>query len=254
MRYLQQLIYIDAVARTGSIRRAALSLAITSTALNRRILAIEEDLGTPIFERTGKGVRLSVAGEIFIHHVRQQLSDIERVKSQIADLRGERRGVVSVACGQALMQGFLPALVSSYRAEHPYVDFSVNVCGRHEATDRLLDFSADFAVIVEPDITADMSVLMNVPQAVYALMAKDHPLAGRTKLNLSDCAQFPLALPSRRSGLRATIERAAMRQSVSLWAAIESDSVDFLVKALDDNRLLGFQVSVAFANTPLPKG
>ncbi|MFK7997217.1 MAG: LysR family transcriptional regulator [Granulosicoccus sp.] len=254
MRHLQQLIYIDAVARNGSIRRAAQSLAITSTALNRRILAVEEDLGTPIFERTGKGVRLSVAGEIFIHHVRQQMSDMERVKSQIADLHGERRGLVSVACGQALMQRFLPNLVTQYRAEHPYVDFSVRVCGRHEASDHLLDFSADLAVIFEPDITADISVLLQVPQSVYAVMSNEHPLALKKTLTLSDCSQYPLAVPSRRSGLRALIEKAAMRQAVKLWAAVESDSLDFLFKGLNDHRMIGFQISVGAAKSSMPEG
>ena len=254
MRHLQQLVYIDAVARTGSIRRAAQSLAITSTALNRRILALEEDLGTPIFERTGKGVRLSVAGEIFIHHVRQQMSDMDRVKSQIADLRGERRGLVSIACGQALMQSFLPKLVSRYRAEHPYVDFSVGVCGRHEAADRLLDFSADIAVIYEPDITADMSVLMQLTQSVHAVMSAEHPLAGKESVSLSDCSQFPLALPSRRSGLRALIEKAAIRQAVKLWVAVESDSLDFLLKGLEDHRMIGFQISLACAIDSMPAG
>ncbi|MFK7857269.1 MAG: LysR family transcriptional regulator [Granulosicoccus sp.] len=254
MRHLQQLVYIDAVARTGSIRRAAQSLAITSTALNRRILAVEEDLGTPIFERTGKGVRLSVAGEIFIHHVRQQMSDMERVKSQIADLHGERRGLVSVACGQALMQSFLPGLVSGYRAEHPYVDFSVGVCGRDEASDRLLDFSADIAVVFEPDVTAEVSVVMKVPQAVYAVMSSEHPLARKGTVTLSDCSQYPLAVPSRRSGLRALIEKAAIRQSVKLWVAVESDSHDFLLKGLEDHQIIGFQISVATASGSMPDG
>ena len=67
--------FIDAVARAGSIRRAADELAITSTALNRRILSLEEELGSPIFERMARGVRLNTAGEIFIHHIRNQLSD-----------------------------------------------------------------------------------------------------------------------------------------------------------------------------------
>lgn len=254
MRHLQQLVYIDAVARTGSIRRAAMSLSITSTALNRRILAVEEDLGTPIFERTGKGVRLSVAGEFFIHHVRQQMSDMERVKSQIADLHGERRGRVSVACGQALMQTFLPNLVSRYRAEHPYVDFSVGVCGRHEASDRLQDFSADIAVVFEPDITADVSVLAQVSQTICAIMSSEHPLANKQMLTLSDCSQYPLAVPSRRSGLRALIERSAMRQAVKLWTAVESDSLDFLHKGLDDHQMIGFQISVACTQSFIPAG
>ena len=252
MRHLQQLVYIDAVARIGSIRRAAQSLAITSTALNRRILSVEEELGTPIFERTGKGVRLSVAGEIFIHHIRQQISDLERVKSQIADLHGERRGRVSIACGQALMQSFLPEMVSTYRADHPYVDFSLRVCGRHEATDRLADFSADLAVIFEPDVTADMSVLLKVPQGVYAVMSKEHPLAKKSSLMLGDCMDYPLVLPTRRSGLRASIEGSAARQELKPWVAVESDSAEFLMKNLEDNKSVGFVLPIAFARSGLP--
>lgn len=247
MRHIQQFRFIDAVARTGSIRRAAQSLAITSTALNRRIIAMETDLGTPIFERTAKGVRLSVAGEIFIHHVRQQMSDLERVKSQIADLHGERRGHVSIACGQAIMQHFLPNMISRYRAEHPYVDFSVSVCGRHEAADRLQDFSADIGIVFEPDFSSDVSVLLKVQQSLYALMSTEHPLANSQAVTLSECSQYPLAVPSRRSGLRTLIENSAIRQDVGLWLALESDSMDFLLKSLADQRMIAFQISLASA-------
>ena len=97
MRYMTTIRFIDAVARAGSIRKAADELAITSTALNRRILAVEEELGAPIFERLARGVRLNSAGEIFIHHIRNQISDMERVRTQIADLAGERRGSVAIA-------------------------------------------------------------------------------------------------------------------------------------------------------------
>jgi len=254
MRYLQQLFYVDAVASTGSIRRAAQSLAITSTALNRRILAVEEDLGTPIFERTGKGVRLSVAGEIFIHHIRQQISDMERVRSQIADLSGERRGRVSVACGQALMHSFLPAKVSAYRALHPYVDFQLGVCGRCEATQRLEDFSADIAVIFEPELSADVSVLARLPQSVYAMVSIDHPLAQNDCVRLRDCLQYPLALPSRRSGLRELIENGSLRQTKKPWVALESDNTDFLMRSTVDNSTIAFQISVAFASASVPHG
>ena len=90
MKHLLPLIYVDAVAKAGSIRRAAENLAITSSALNRRILAMEEELGVPIFERLGRGVRLTTAGEILIDHIRGQITDMTRVKRQIADLSGER--------------------------------------------------------------------------------------------------------------------------------------------------------------------
>ncbi|RUW65844.1 LysR family transcriptional regulator, partial [Mesorhizobium sp. M1E.F.Ca.ET.063.01.1.1] len=76
MRYLNSAHYIDVVAKTGSIRAAAELLAITSTALNRRILAMEAELGVAIFERLPHGVRLSSAGELLVQHMRNQLSDM----------------------------------------------------------------------------------------------------------------------------------------------------------------------------------
>ncbi|MEC7496425.1 MAG: LysR family transcriptional regulator, partial [Pseudomonadota bacterium] len=99
MRFMTSLRFIDVVAREGSIRKAADKLAITSTALNRRILQIEEEIGQPLFERLPGGVRLNTAGEIFLQHIRSQFADLARVQSQIADLSGIRRGHVRIASG-----------------------------------------------------------------------------------------------------------------------------------------------------------
>ena len=102
MRHVRLLHYVDAVARTGSIRKAAEQLNITASALNRRIQDLEDELDTPIFERLPRGVRLNAAGEIFIRHIRNQIADLARVRSQIEDLSGFRRGTVAIACSQAL--------------------------------------------------------------------------------------------------------------------------------------------------------
>jgi DNA-binding transcriptional LysR family regulator len=136
MHTLQPLQFVDAIARAGSIRKAAEGLAITSTALNRRLLALEEELGVPIFERLPRGVRLSTAGELLIHHLRSQAADFEKLKGQLADLRGERRGHVSIACSQAFLPYFLPEQIGRYRREHPGVSFGVRVRDRAAAERR----------------------------------------------------------------------------------------------------------------------
>ena len=85
MRHLTHLNYIDVVAKEKSIRKAAdEKLSITSTALNRRIIALEEEIGTPLFERLPTGVRLNTAGELLIQHVRFQMNDLSRVFVTIA--------------------------------------------------------------------------------------------------------------------------------------------------------------------------
>lgn len=247
MRYLQQLRFIDTVARVGSIRRAADRLAITSTALNRRILAIEEDLGTPVFERLSNGVQLNAAGELFILHVRQQLSDIERVKSQIADLSGVRRGHVTVVCSQALMVDFLPHMVSKYRALHPGVSFSSFVSGRREAVERLVDLSADLALVFAPETSSGVKVLLEVPQQLYALMSVEHPLAKQEELRFSQCVQYPMALPSQRAGIRYKLDQLAARRDIELSVMVESDNAEFLVKCLHHDNMIAFQIPMAFA-------
>lgn len=262
MRHLQQLVFVDAVARAGSIRRAADTLAITSTALNRRILAIEEDIGTPIFERVTNGVRLSTAGELFIQHARQHIGDMERLKSQIADLSGVRRGHVSIICGQALMESFLPERVKVYREKHPNVTFSANICGRDEVSTQLLDYTADIGIVYEPELLTGVQVINEVKQTLHALIHKSHPLnaafednhtartsnATEFSLRLADCAQYPLALPTTRSGIRHSLEKAAARRSLELNIAVESDNAAFLQRCLVNEPIVSFQIPVAMNN------
>ena len=125
MRFMTSLRFIDAVAREKSIRKAAEKLAITSTALNRRILQIEEEIGQPLFERLPSGVRLNTAGELFVQHIRAQQAELARVQSQIADLSGIRRGHVRVACGAETLRYFLPDVIAGYRAQHDAVTFDI---------------------------------------------------------------------------------------------------------------------------------
>ncbi len=243
-RHLMPLGYIDAIARAGSIRKAAETLAITSTALNRRVLALEEELGVSIFERLPRGVRLSTAGELLIAHVRNQISDLEKLKSQIADLSGERRGKVAIACSQALLPYFLPEQISRYRAEHPAVTFEVSLRDRAAAEQALVDLSADIALIFEPVRLREMQVLVTVRQPLYAVMSDDHPLAGRDMIRLRDCTAFPVGLPTAQYGVRHLIDLALMRSSSTLSVAVESDSFELLRHYPRHEHLVSFQIPV----------
>ena len=68
--------YFDHVARHGSIRKAAEALHVVSSALNRRILDLEAELGSPLFERLPRGVRPTAAGELFLNYVRRSMREL----------------------------------------------------------------------------------------------------------------------------------------------------------------------------------
>ena len=83
MLHSRLLKYLDEVARLGSIRKASARLNVASSAINRQILALENELGTPIFERMPRRLRLTATGEVLIAHVRETLKGHARVESQI---------------------------------------------------------------------------------------------------------------------------------------------------------------------------
>lgn len=248
MRHLQTLILIDAVVRAGSIRKAAVEMNITASALNRRVQAFEEEFGAQIFERLPNGMRLNPAGELIIHHIRKQMADLAVVRSQVADLSGERRGRVSVACTQALVPYFLPQEVARYRSEHAGVEFTVNVRVRDEIETCLANFHADIALAFEPSSTAQVEFLHAIVQQVNAVMSIDHPLARCESLRLRDCMDWPLVLPGACNEIRVLLESGRLpTRQVSV--AVETDSYDYMRHHVVHENAIAFQLPIALPPT-----
>lgn len=244
MRHLLTYRYIDEVSKVGSIRKAAETLNITPSALNRRIQGFEEELGAQVFERLPRGVRLNTVGELLIQHIRDQISDLERLRSRIADLEGVRRGHVSIACSQALLPYFLPRQIAAYRGAHPAVTFAVLPRDRAAAEQALMSYSCDLALVFEPVRLAEFQTLAVVRQPVHAVMAPGHPLAARDSLRLRDCLRYPLCLPTAPYGVRQLLEQAAARRGESLKPLVESDSFEFLRHYAMAESILAFQIPI----------
>jgi DNA-binding transcriptional LysR family regulator len=244
MKHLQTFRFIEAVSRAGSIRKAADDMNITASALNRRIQRFEEEFGVEIFERLPRGVRLNPAGELLMQHFLMQESDLRRVRSQVADLSGERRGHVTVACSQALIPYFMPAHTAAYRRDHPGVSFSVQVRDREDAERDLAEFRSDLALVFEPVHMVDLDVLMRIPQVIHAIMKRDHPLASKPEVRLRDCLDQPHVIPSRRYGVRAMLDDAAARGSRPLRPIATSDSFEFMRHYVLHEDAIAFQIPI----------
>ena len=240
--------YFQVVAKTGSIRKAADKLSITSTALNRRILAMESELDEKLFERQATGVRLSAAGELFLHHVQKQQADLDRVKSQISDLSGIRRGHINIACSQALLTSFFPQQIARFRHQHPAVTFSLYLRDRKAAEETLLDNSVDLAIVFEPVHMNELQVLLCKEQQLYEIMPIDHALAEKKELKLSECANYPLGLPTSEYGVRKILDFKANWSRLDLSPAVESDSFEFLRNHVINEGSITFQIEIGLPN------
>ena len=244
MRHLRFLRYVDEVARAGSIRKAAERLNLTASALNRRIQDFEEELGTPIFERLPRGVRLNAAGELVIRHFRTQIAELARVRSQVEDLSGYRRGTVSLACSQALAYDLMPNLIAAYRREFPLVTFSIRVVDHRDALRLLAEYDVDLALVFRPDSLPEFQILASAEQRVVAIMSAEHPLAAKPVLRLRDVVNFPLAMPDRSYSGRQLLDEATARASFRLEPVIESNSFEFLRNYVRIEPAITFQIEI----------
>lgn len=108
-----------AVAELGSLRAAGRHLGIAQPVITRSIRELERELGVSLFERHAKGVRLTDMGKIFVRRVESSQSEIRRAREEIAQLKGEMVGEVSVALSTATCMGLMPSALNAFRKRYP---------------------------------------------------------------------------------------------------------------------------------------
>ena len=249
MNHLRFLNYFDEVARAGSIRKAAERLHVAPSAVNRRIQDLEEELGLPLFERLPRGMRLTAAGELFVHYVRSRQSELDKVRSEIEELQGLRRGSVNLVASQALAPSVMPQVVAEFRRRHPLVEFQVRIGDHVQALAALRAFETDLALVFNLAPEPDIEVIARFEQRLMTTMHRTHPLAQPGDgVRLRDCIDYPLVLPNREAGGRQLLEAYLARSSVKLRPAVESNSFEFLRGCLYHGQAISFQIAIGAVN------
>ena len=238
--------YFDQVARDGSIRRAAERLHVASSAVNRQILKLEEELGAPLFERVRQGVHLTDAGAALLRHVRQTLADFERTKSEIASLGGAVTGHVRMVCLESLAVRFMPTVVAELAATHPGLTLSVVVVEPNDAMDELRSGQTDFAVVFVDRRLKDIEVQHSLITAIGAVMRPDHPLARHKSVTLTDCAAYPVLTLHDRWLVDAIMNSEFAKSGARFNARIISNSIELMRQAILAGLGVGFFTPIGF--------
>lgn len=179
--------YFLEVARHGSVRKAAQNLFVASSAVNRQILRLEEELGTELFDRVPSGMRLNAAGERLRRHVNGTLHDYHLMRSELDALKGERKGHVSVVAMDSLLIDFLPAAVEEFSGSYPAVRYSVMSAVPSDVPERVAAGDSDIGICYLGKLPSALQVLAKAPFPPGVVMAPSHPLARHARLRFDDC-------------------------------------------------------------------
>lgn len=234
--HARMLRYLDVVAKMGSIRRAARELNVASSAINRQVLALENELGTPIFERLPRGLRLTAAGEVLIEHVRGTLKAYARTSARIEALQGLIGGKVTLALTPGLAGGAMPSIVSNFLENKPGVQVVLKTMSVESIANAVLSSEADlglgYYLLPNPGLRA----LMNFETHFGMVASPGHPLALQTTVRLADLVEHPLVLVETGMKLRGIIDAAFARLSFTPNPHVETNSIHALIRIVADSR------------------
>jgi len=238
--------YFLEVARSGSIRKAAQRLFVAASAVNRQILALEEELGVELFDRLPTGMRLNAAGEVVLRHVRTTLHDFELLRSELDAQKGERTGHVSVVAMDSLFVDVLPAAVDEFSAEFPAVTFTLLAMSPSEVPAKVAAGEADIGVCFVTRAPAGTELVASAAMPIGVVMATSHPLAGHLQIRYDDCRGYPFLLSHGRWPIYDTLAPAFADFWDSIEPRISSNASPLLKRGVVAGRGIAFFSRLGF--------
>jgi len=222
--------YFYEAAKAGSFRRAGEQTHIAASAINRHVKHLEDEVGTLLFERgRGRsGLRLTAVGEIYFHRIKRAINELGTARSEADALIGLKRGTVNFGVNEGIWRELLPQLLVGFRAAHPGVDFRITAGSSQRLIEQLLEDEIDFALAFNPQVHHGVHVLIKRSVDPCVMVKRDHPLAARRSVRLSDCAKYDLVMPDSSLALRATLDQMFAQAGVVPRAVLTTNSYEIM--------------------------
>ncbi|QGZ29403.1 LysR family transcriptional regulator [Stutzerimonas stutzeri] len=222
---LRQLRVFRAVCDNHSYSRAAEEMALTQPAVSLQIRQLEELLGQPLFEYTGKKLYLTEAAEALKRTSEDIFGRLESLDMQLSTLQGSLQGQLKLAV-ESSAKYFVPHLFASFRELHPEVSLQLVVVNHAQAIHRLNANRDDLLLISQVPADMDLEFLPFLDNAIVAVAPPDHPLCQRQSLSLQDLTPWPLLIREAGSGTRRATEQYCNQKRAHFAQTMELGSLE----------------------------
>ena len=240
----EQLITFAVVAEQRNISRAALELHLSQRAVSGQLRLLQEEFGEPLYQRDGRGVRLTPTGEqlaVYAARLRDTWRDAHAYRDA---LRGLERGTLRIGASTTPASYLLPYLIAAFHRQYPEVRLETASGNTSDVVGML--GSLDVAMIEGPvgaQLPPDTAVHPWRDDEIVAIVPRGHPLAAdpqETVVTLDALGAHPLVLREEGSGVRQIVERAFARAAVPMRVALEIAGVEGVKEAVRAGMGIGF--------------
>jgi LysR family cyn operon transcriptional activator len=242
---LRHLRYFLAVADTAHFTRAAGRLNVTQPTLSHQIRQLEGQLNLPLFDRVGRRVKLTAAGEVLLPHARRVLRELEEAQSALGELHGLKRGELKVGIVQTVNACVIPEIVARFSDAHPGVRVTCVESSVPEIEAGLeagrLDLGISFLPATRPLLDGEMLFT----EQLVAVVPAGHAWQKRRSVNVAELAAQPLVLLSPQYCTRQLVDRAFTQARIRPKVQVEMNSVESILSTVRQGRLVSVLPSLA---------
>ena len=228
---LRQLRVFASAASHLSFARAAEELHLTPPAVSQQIAELERHAGLPLFERLGKRVYLTPAGEAVLRTGTAILAQLRALEEELGAQGGVDGGLLNVGVISA-GDYFFPALLAAFCAQHRGVQVALSVSNREELVHRLDRNQVDLGIMGKPPEGGDFEASVFAQHPIVLVAAPAHPLAGRKRIALAALARDRFISREHGSLTREVMDETLRRARIRPEIAIESASNETLKQAV----------------------
>jgi DNA-binding transcriptional LysR family regulator len=183
------------VAKLGSFSRAGHKVFRSQSAVSAQIRQLEEEYGERLLDRSGKAVRLTPAGEVFLEYAQRLVGVRDESLRAVADQGSDPRGILAIGANEATCLYVLPDVFAEYLQLYPSVQISIYRNFSHKILERLDSGLIDVGIVTLPVKSPALKVRTIFRDQLMLMVSADHPLARHDSVPISMVVQHPLILP-----------------------------------------------------------
>ncbi|MBB3103121.1 LysR family transcriptional regulator [Azomonas macrocytogenes] len=236
----RDLTYFETIAELGHVGKAAEKLNRSQPALTKSIQRLEESLGTRLFQRDGRGIRLTAAGELLLARGRQLSQNVAEIQREIRDFASGAVGNVRLGCAASMAEYLLPQLTAALLQRTPDVTLSL-VIGQDDLLKESL-CAGRLDMIICPMIASDPRLTSHsiLEDEMIIVASRQHPVFQRP-LRLEELCQYRWILPGSAVSARRWVDNLFLsRQLPTPFVQIETNSISLLPRLIALTNLLSF--------------
>jgi DNA-binding transcriptional LysR family regulator len=204
---LTQLTAFLAVVRDGSVTAAADQLIVTQPSVSSAIAALGKEVGCELFERAGRGIRLTDAGAAFVPYAEDVIGLLENGREAAREAAAVAARRLQIAAVTTAAESFVPSLMRAFSERHPAIELSLVVGNRQDVLDRVLTHRADVAILGKPPSEDRLIAEPLMANEIVCITAPDDPAAAGGALEARELAKRAWLLREPGSGTRTLNEQ-----------------------------------------------